>query len=56
MAEDHGVLEAEQLPRALTKGRTETESRQERAARKVRSSAVQNEMRSILGRITEGAG
>ena len=28
MAEDHGAPEAEQLPRAWTRGRRETESRQ----------------------------
>ena len=50
MAEDHGAPEAGQLPRVLTRGRRETESRQ-----KVRSWAVQNEMRDVLGRVSTGA-
>ena len=50
MAEDHGAPEAEQLPSVWTKGRGETNSRQ-----RVRSWTVQNEMRSVLGRVSTGA-
>ena len=54
MAEDHGAPEAGQLPRVWTKGRKETESpKSER--RRVRSWTVQNEMRSVLGRVSAGA-
>ena len=48
MAEDHETPEAGQLPRAWTRGRKETESRQ-------RSWTVQNEMRGVLGRVSAGA-
>ena len=54
MAEDHGAPEAGQLPRACIRGRIETESRQ-RAAQRVRSWTVQNEIRSVLGRVFIGA-
>ena len=50
MAEDHGAPEAGQLSRVWTRGRRETESRQ-----RVRSWAVQNEMRGVLGRVSTGA-
>ena len=50
MVEDHGAPEAGQLPRVWTRGHRETESRQ-----RVRSWAVQNEMRDVLGRVSTGA-
>ena len=56
MAEDHGAPEAGKLRRAWTRGRAETERRQkERAAQRVRSWTVQNEMRCVLGRVSTGA-
>ena len=45
MEEDHGASKARQLPRASTRGRRETESRQKkRAAQRVRSWTMQNEV------------
>ena len=50
MAGDHGAPEAGQLPRAWTRDRRETKSRQ-----RVRSWTVHNEMRGVLGRVSAGA-
>ena len=55
MAEDHVAPEAEQLPRAWTKGCRETEDCKERATQRVRYRTVQNEMRGVLGRISASA-
>ena len=49
MAEDHGAPEARQLPRAWARGR------KERAAQRVRSWAMKNDMRGIRGRVFAGA-
>ena len=54
MAEDHGALETVKLSRALTRGRRETESRQ-KAALRVRSWTVQNDMSCVLGQVSAGA-
>ena len=54
IAEDHGAPEARQLPRAWTRGRRERLAK-ERAAQRVRSWTVQNEMRGDLGRVSAGA-
>ena len=50
MAADHGVLEAGQFPRDW-----DQKVAKERAAQTVRSWAVQNEMRGVLGRVSAGA-
>ena len=55
MAEDHRAPKAEQLPRAWTRSRRMTESRQERAAQRIHSWTVQNEMRCVLGRLSASA-
>ena len=55
MAEDHGVPEAGQLSRVWTRGRRETESRLRVSAQRVRIWTVQNEIRSVLGRMSAGA-
>ena len=60
MAEDHAAPEVEQPPRASTRGRRERERERqrvakERAAPRVRSCTVQNEMRGILGRVSASA-
>ena len=55
MAQDHGAPEAEQLSRAWTRGRGETESRQKVSGAKGPSWTVQNEMRGVLGRVFTGA-
>ena len=54
MAEDHGAPEVGQLPKAWTSSRKEM-SRQKRVIQRIRSWSVQNEMRSVLGRVTAGA-
>ena len=55
MVGDHGAPEAGQLPRAWTRGRRETESRQRVSGAKSPSWTVQNEMRDVLGRVSTGA-
>ena len=55
MAEDHGAPKARHLPRAWTRGRRETKSRQKTRAQRVRSWTVQNEMRDVLRRVTTSA-
>ena len=56
MAEHHPATETGQLPKALTRGRRERQRvAKERAAQRVRSWTVQNEMRSVLGRVSTGA-
>ena len=63
MAEDHGSPEAGQLPRAWTKGCRKTQRQKdqrqkiakERATQRVRTWTVQNEMRSVLGRVSASA-
>ena len=54
MAEKHGAPESGQLPRVWTRGRKETENRQ-RASGAKRPWSVQNEMRSVLGRVSTSA-
>ena len=56
MAEDHGAPEAGQLPRVWTRGCRDRESpKSER--RRVRGWTVQNETKSVLGRVsTDAAG
>ena len=49
MAEDHGSPEAGQLPKAWNRGRKEKRVAKERAAQRVRSWTVQDEMRGVLG-------
>ena len=51
----HGAPEARQLPRIWTRGRRETESREERTALRVRSQIMQNKMKGVLGRMIAGA-
>ena len=53
MAKDHGAPEAGQLPKASTRGRRETESRQ-RASGAESIAGLQNERRDMLGRVSTG--
>ena len=55
MTEDHGASEAGQLPRARTRGRTNTESRHKSEQRRVRSWTVKNEIKGVLGQVSTGA-
>ena len=55
MAEDHGAPEAEQLPRAWPRNCRETESRQRVSGAKSPQLDMQNEMRSVVGRVSTGA-
>ena len=51
MAEDHGAPEAEQLPGPEPEVIERQRVAKERAAQRVRSWTVQNEMRGVLGRV-----
>ena len=55
MAGDHGASETEQLFNDWTRGRREKRVAEEQTAQRVRSWIVQNETRSILGRMAAGA-
>ena len=53
MAVDHGDPKAGQLRKAWSRGRKETESCLRAAAQRGCSWTVQNEMRGVLGRVSE---
>ena len=55
MAEDHGAPEAGQLPGSRPEVVKRHRVAKERAVQRVRSWAVQNEMRGVLGRVFTGA-
>ena len=52
MAEEHRVPDAGQLPRPASEVFQRKGFANKRAAQRVRSRTVQNEMRDVLGRIT----
>ena len=54
MAEDHGAPEAGKLPRLGLEMVKRQRVAKERAAQKVRSWTVQNEMRGVLRRVSAG--
>ena len=51
MAQDHGAPETGKLPEVVKRQRVA----KERAAQRVRSWTVQNEIRGVLGRVSTGA-
>ena len=55
MVEDYGAPETGQLSRAWTRRRRDRESPKSGGRKRVRSWAVQNTMRSDMGRMTVGA-
>ena len=55
MAEDHGAPEAGQFSRAYTRDRRKTRESPKSEGRRARSWTVQNEMRSVLRRVSAGA-
>ena len=55
MAKDHGAPEARQFPRPGPKVVERQRDATERAAQRVRSWTVQNEIRGVLGRVSAGA-
>ena len=55
MAEDHGAPETGQLPRARLEVIKRQRVAKERAAQRVRSLTVQNEMKGVQGRVSAGA-
>ena len=55
MAVDHGAQEAGQLPKAWTRGRRETDSRQRVSGAKSPKLDSTDDMRGVLGRVSAGA-
>ena len=55
MAEDHGAPEAGQLPKAWSEVVEKQRVAKKRAPQRVHSWTMQNEMKSVLGRVSAGA-
>ena len=54
MAEDHGAPKAGKLPKVWTEVVERQRVAKERAAQRVRSWTIENEMRGVLGQVSAG--